>query len=155
MKKVLLFVAIAVFVALNSCSKSSSTNEDNDIIGTWEMTEMTTVPQTTAISSETLTGSNLPFTQLIKLKANGTYVKTRLTKTGEKIEIQGTYSDRWLEGERYISLLYSDELDNPLSESCFGSGESLIYNTGKLINNFWPACDGSYTLKYKKRIVID
>ncbi len=134
---------------LFSCDKSSSTVHPVSIVGEWKVTELRTAPQFTGVKAETKTEANLGFTQTLVLKKDGTYIKTRISN-GQAKELNGTYTDTIIEGTHHVSLKYPTDKYGDLYESCFATGEPLELKDGLLLNNFWPACDGPYTLKYRK-----
>lgn len=150
MKYQLQTLVIALFLPVFSCLKSSSPSRlTTGLAGEWRVTELVTAPQIAGATPETKTENNLGFIQTLVLKNDGTYVKTRVTGTNT-VTISGEYTDKIVEGTHNVSLQYNTTDHGVLHESCFATGEGLALKDGFLLNNFWPACDGPYTLKYRK-----
>lgn len=142
MKKTFTLFILVLSIGFFGCSEDE--NPDQQIIGTWELTE--------SIGSwpvENPSGNDENYFISYRFNQEGTFIKTTIFNGDEKTAT-GTYTTETNEEGSFAILVFQTGID--IVQSCFSSAESeaiLIASKNRIEVNTSP-CDGPRNLFSKK-----
>lgn len=151
MKKLL--IPFLFFVVLSSCQQDDKNPEIN-ILGYWNLVEMTT-----SMSNEGIGVGSIDFSEKYIFNDDGTFIKiTNKIKGGGKLltvpeQSLGVYEMLPSENSGNLyELILTFETNLELVANCGEGNQEFLYinNSKKLINFTWSACDGPGFIYSKK-----
>lgn len=137
---IIIFIFLTVF---NSCSKDDGVTIDSTgYYGKW-----TLVAMSGSLPNSEVSGTAMAWQEFYIFKADGTFTKTRDSKS-MTTTLSGTYTATSKEEGTSFELTYPN--DSEIIGSCFGNKkEILLLTANNSLSNTWNFCDGP-SLKYRK-----
>ena len=140
MKHQIIFVVF--LIVFNSCSKETVTIDNSGYFGKWNLVSMSG-----SLHNSEVTGTAMAWQEFYLFNANGTFTKTRESKS-VITTLSGTYTTTSQEDGTSFELTYPN--DSEIIGSCFGNKkEILLLTANNSLSSTWNFCDGP-SLKYRK-----
>ena len=140
MKKQILILLAIVF--LNSCKNNDDFNLQTEVVGNWQLIQMTG-----NIPNSATTGAEMEWQETYQFFIDGTFLKTR-NRDGVIKEVSGTYNLNNNTSETLLELNFTSESE--IIGSCTSNiKETLKLQSETIFLSSWNACDGP-GLKYEK-----
>lgn len=140
MKHQIIFVVF--LIVFNSCSKETVTIDNSGYFGKWNLVSMSG-----SLHNSEVTGTAMAWQEFYLFNANGTFTKTRESKS-VITTLSGTYTTTSQEDGTSFELTYPN--DSEIIGSCFGNKkEILLLTANNSLSSTWNFCDGP-GLKYRK-----
>ncbi len=141
MKKQILFLLIIGF--LFSCNKDDISNSETEIIGTWQLIQMTGM-----IANSETTGAEMEWQETYRINSDGTFQKSR-DRNGVITEASGTYN--LIENSNKLLLELNFNSESEIVGSCTSNTkETMSFQSETIFSSSWHACDGP-GLTYEKK----